>query len=216
MAAAPAVELELDFLVWKDKNGTEQVTPAHTFPSGTKMLFQQSSAPVGWTKSTTHDNKALRVTSGTASSGGNSAFNTVFGKTATNNHTLTAAQMPKHSHTTNNTGGHTHHTSNTGGHTHNTNNTGNHGHTVELRSGGFNSKPGPYQSYAGFAQTCNNANWHTGAHAHNTNTAGAHYHNTNTAGAHSHNTNNAGSGGAHSHGIDLRVYYVDVIIATKD
>ena len=45
------------------------------FPSGTKMLFQQTSAPTGWTKITSGvDNKALRVVSGTAGSGGTNAF----------------------------------------------------------------------------------------------------------------------------------------------
>jgi microcystin-dependent protein len=88
------------------------------FPSGTKMLFAQTSAPAGWTKSTTHDNKALRVVSGTAGSGGSVEFTTAFASkvvsgttgstTATNNaattggtvgnHTLTVAQMPSHQH----------------------------------------------------------------------------------------------------------------------
>jgi len=47
-------------------------------PSGTALLFQQTAAPTGWTKSTTHNDKALRVVSGTASSGGSTAFTTVF------------------------------------------------------------------------------------------------------------------------------------------
>ena len=38
-------------------------------PSGAKMLFQETSAPVFWTKDTLHNNKALRVVSGTAGSG---------------------------------------------------------------------------------------------------------------------------------------------------
>jgi hypothetical protein len=48
------------------------------FPSGTAMLFIQTSAPTGWTKSVTHDNKALRIVSGAASSGGSVAFTTAF------------------------------------------------------------------------------------------------------------------------------------------
>lgn len=48
------------------------------FPSGTVMLFVQTAAPTGWTKSTTHNDKALRVVSGTASSGGSTAFSSVF------------------------------------------------------------------------------------------------------------------------------------------
>jgi len=62
-------------------------------PSGTAMLFVQTSAPTGWTKSTTHDNKALRVVSGSASSGGTTAFTSVF--TA---RTITTANMPSHTH----------------------------------------------------------------------------------------------------------------------
>lgn len=48
------------------------------FASGTAMLFQQTAAPTGWTKQTTHNDKALRVVSGTASSGGSTAFSSVF------------------------------------------------------------------------------------------------------------------------------------------
>ena len=55
------------------------VTIPTAFASGTAMLFQQTSAPTGWTKSTTHNDKALRVVSGTASSGGTSAFSTAMG-----------------------------------------------------------------------------------------------------------------------------------------
>jgi hypothetical protein len=63
-------------------------------PSGTAMLFVQTSAPTGWTKSTTHDNKALRVVSGSASSGGTTAFTSVF-----TSRTITTANMPTHTHT---------------------------------------------------------------------------------------------------------------------
>lgn len=69
------------------------------FPTGTTMLFQQTSAPTGWTKSMAHDNKALRVVTGAASSGGTDPFTTVFGKTVTDSTILTEAQMPSHQHT---------------------------------------------------------------------------------------------------------------------
>jgi hypothetical protein len=72
------------------------------FPSGTAIVFAQTAAPTGWTKSTTHDNKALRVVSGTASSGGSVAFTSAFtsqGVSGTVGGTsLTEAQMPKHWH----------------------------------------------------------------------------------------------------------------------
>jgi hypothetical protein len=73
-------------------------------PSGTTMLFAQTAAPTGWTKSTTHNNKALRVVSGTASSGGSVAFTTAFSAArglsgSTDGHALTVAEMPAHTHT---------------------------------------------------------------------------------------------------------------------
>ena len=83
------------------------------FPAGTKMLFQQTAAPTGWTKDTTHNDKALRVVSGAASSGGTVAFSTAFANrtvsgnvdnfTATGtvgDTALTIAQMPAHTHNT--------------------------------------------------------------------------------------------------------------------
>ena len=93
-------------------------TQSEAFTSGTLMLFQQTAAPTGWTKQTTHNDKALRVVSGTASSGGSVAFSTAFASqavsgsiantTATNqaqtaggtvgSHTLTTAQIPAHNH----------------------------------------------------------------------------------------------------------------------
>ena len=42
--------------------------------SGTTMLFQQSTAPTGWTKDTTHNDKALRVVTGTQVQAGPTRF----------------------------------------------------------------------------------------------------------------------------------------------
>ncbi len=75
---------------------------AALIPSGTKMLFQQTSAPTGWTKDTTHDNKALRVVSGAASSGGSVAFTSAFTSQGVGGTvgatTLTTTQIPSHTH----------------------------------------------------------------------------------------------------------------------
>jgi hypothetical protein len=81
------------------------------FPSGTVMLFVQTAAPTGWTKSTAHNNKALRVVSGTASSGGSVAFTTAFASQTPSGSvsitsvsgsagatTLTTPQIPSHRH----------------------------------------------------------------------------------------------------------------------
>lgn len=77
------------------------------FPTGTKMLFNQSAAPTGWTKQTSVNDATLRVVSGTTGggTGGSVAFSTLFatGKTVSLSGnvgatTLTVAQMPSHKH----------------------------------------------------------------------------------------------------------------------
>jgi hypothetical protein len=133
-------------------------------PSGTRLLFPQTAAPTGWTKITTHNNKALRVVSGSGGgSGGSHAFSTVFGKTATNSHTLVLSQIPQHNHTP------------SGGGNFQTSASGNY----------FYTENGP-----NFPQ--------------------------NRAYGYSSATNNSGGGGGHSHSMDIRVQYVDLIIAEKD
>jgi hypothetical protein len=125
----------------------------HFFDQGTAIIFQQTSAPTGWTKQTTHNDKALRVVSGTASSGGSSAFSTVFGKTATDATTITSSTMPSHS------------------------------HGINAYSAGTNGSP--------YVQGSGGADFTSVSQS-------------------------TGSDGSHTHGIDIRVQYVDVIIATKD
>jgi hypothetical protein len=52
---------------------------AAAFDAGTRMMFVQTSAPTGWTKDTTnYNNHAIRVVTGTASTGGSVAFTTAF------------------------------------------------------------------------------------------------------------------------------------------
>ena len=97
------------------------------FASGTAILFQQTAAPTGWTKVTTHNDKSLRIVSGTVGSGGTVAFSTAFssktpagtvsvatsigtlavgigtlagtiGTLAESAVTLTTAQIPSHNH----------------------------------------------------------------------------------------------------------------------
>lgn len=71
------------------------------FAAGTVMLFAQTSAPTGWTKGSTHNDKTLRVVTGTASSGGSTAFTTVFTARSvptTDSTTLSTSQIPAHQH----------------------------------------------------------------------------------------------------------------------
>jgi hypothetical protein len=82
----------------------------NAFATGTALIFAQTNAPTGWTKSTTHNDKALRVVSGAAGSGGTVGFTTAFTSRSiagtVGNTTLTEAQMPSHTHLAGtNTGG---------------------------------------------------------------------------------------------------------------
>lgn len=81
-------------------NGARRISGE--FASGTEMVFRQTTAPVGWTKSTNYHNHALRVTTGTISAGGTNDFDTCFtSRTPTGtvgSTTLTIAQIPAHTH----------------------------------------------------------------------------------------------------------------------
>lgn len=164
-------------------------------PSGTYMLFGQTSAPTGWTKITANNNAALRVVSGSASTGGTVDFTTAFASQAVSGTvggtTLTTSQIPAHGHTfSGQTGGIS------ANHTHQTYDWGN-------NAGGLFIVPGGgyyYNSASNFTSGTVSAD-----HSH----------------AYSGTTANAGSGGSHDHtftgtAINLAVKYVDVIMATKD
>lgn len=155
-----------DPITWKAAGG------GSSFPSGTRMLFQQTSAPTGWTKDASHNDKALRVVSGTVGSGGSVDFSNLFGRTATDAHTLTAAQMPGHGHTMR----------------------GKKSAAGEASTGGSGAYPSVYGSGSGASMGY-----------------GTSYDLTFTSSIAS-----AGGGGAHSHGLDMRVKFVDFIIAQKD
>jgi hypothetical protein len=86
--------------------GSATVTVTASVPSGSLMLFQSTSAPTGWTKQTTHNNKALRIVNGTAGTGGSTAFTSALGTPtvtgtisgSTGSHTLATSEMPSHNH----------------------------------------------------------------------------------------------------------------------
>lgn len=86
-----------------DTTNGVRVASTGEFAAGTVMLFVQTSAPTGWTKSTSHNDKALRVVSGTASTGGSTAFTTVFAA-----RTIDRANLPNVTLGTTTNGAHTH------------------------------------------------------------------------------------------------------------
>ena len=79
-------------------------TTGTVFTSGTRMLFNQTSAPTGWTKDTSSTNRALRLVSGTVGTGGVNTFTGQLNASVTttggdvSNHTLTTAQLATHYH----------------------------------------------------------------------------------------------------------------------
>ncbi len=87
-----------------DSTGTIALTSdVSSFPSGTVMLFGQTSAPTGWTKDTTNfNNSALRVVTGSAATGGTVDFTTAFASQTPSgtvgSTTLTTTQIPSHTH----------------------------------------------------------------------------------------------------------------------
>jgi hypothetical protein len=79
-------------LVYNDAtNVVEALTPAG-FDTGTRMIFAQTTAPTGWTKDTSNYNQhALRVVTGSASTGGTVDFTSAFvSQSVTGNVTVTA------------------------------------------------------------------------------------------------------------------------------
>ena len=221
---------------------TTGIANAQAFPSGTKMLFQQTAAPTGWTKVTSGvDNKSLRVVSGTAGSGGTNAFtNTFTNKAITANSGDTTATGNISLSQTSAGGNVSIDSASTGGtvnsHTLSTNEMPSHRHQlnkfIQTSNNQQNSNvPGftnannigwsNYQGYRSYNQFWGYTDYHggSGGHSHGF-TGGSHNHNGSLSGtAHNHNATFTGS--AHNHSIsvnnlDMAVQYLDVIIASKD
>ena len=182
------------------------------------MLFYEASAPTGWTKITTQNDKALRVVSGTGGgSGGSSSFTSVFASRsvplARHSHSGTTIGAGSHSHSgsTSGAGSHSHSgsTSGAGAHSHSTNFS-----SVVTQPGG-NETPGGggrgiYQNIS-----INGVGDH--AHSFSTSGVGDHAHSFSTSGvgdhAHTFSTSEEGTSGA---SMNFSVQYIDVIICQKN
>lgn len=85
--------------------GSRAKAGGKAFPTGTVLLFYQAAAPLGWTKLTTQNDKAIRVVSGAGGvAGGTNAFSTVMAQTVVGSSSLSTAQLANHSHTVGNQG----------------------------------------------------------------------------------------------------------------
>jgi hypothetical protein len=162
------------------------LTGVQPFPSGTLMLFQQTTAPTGWTKQTTHNDKTLRVVSGNASSGGTTAFTSVF-----------ASRTPSGSVSGSNSGGSVANT------TLSTTQIPSHDHTLSLTEGDDNNHSGNANNSAANADAGINGSCTVSS----TGGSGAHNHSF---------TNPSWSGSFTGSSMDFNVQYVDLIIASKD
>ena len=193
------------------------------FASGTALLFQQTTAPTGWTKVTTNTDAALRVVSGTVGTGGTVAFSTAFASQtpagsvtvsggSVSATTLTSTQIPSHTH------GYSGYTAGMGG--------GNpHGHSLSN-----NGQANLVCTYPAGQSNDNGATTNINYNGIQVYLRGS----TDSSDInHSHSysgTTDVGTGGngSHTHGfttptasftgnaINLAVKYVDVIIATKN
>ena len=188
------------------------------------MLFMDAAAPVGWTKDVVHNNKALRIVSGTGgAAGGTTAFSTVFAlrtSPTTGATVLTEAMIPSHAHTFSDTSG-----SNSVSHTHSfsdTSGTGsaNHDHTVTRYTSLITTEGGSGAGSMWQGATSVNSGADGAAHTHaiggTTGSQSANH--THVIGG---TTSTIGSDGSHTHpgvasAFDFAVQYVDSIICNKD
>jgi hypothetical protein len=204
------------------------------FASGTKMLFVQTAAPTGWTKDTTNNNNsAIRIVTGTASTGGTVAFTTAFASQGVSGSLSTTTATNQSTTATNASftpAGTISVTGSTGAYTLATNEIPSHSHiAAQANDGGVTARYGVTTGLASTRIDYDNSNFQG--------TQGGNSSNTGGGGSHSHSFSGSGSfsgtaatptQNAHTHtqdghthtftgtAINLAVQYVDVIVATKD
>ncbi len=169
------------------------------FPSGTRLLFNQTSAPTGWTKDTTAalNDTILRIVTGTVGSGGSTAFSTFNAQTATASYTLASADIPAHTHAVTD-----------GGHTHGVTD-GGHAHVMQKYTTGSASADNPNTG-------ASNKNATVGAWSPSISVASSTTGISINSGTTGITLANTGGGGGHAHGITTNIKYNDVIIASKN
>jgi len=210
-------------------------------PPGSKMLFYQASAPTGWTKLTTDNNKTLRVVSGSGGgSGGTNTFTSAFSVRSvpvpTHNHNANAGdQSANHTHGGEAVSANANHTH--GGNAATVNAAHNHGINSGAANGRFvtniNFSKGDFDSdgskealtnrevyFGNVGYSQQNVQGGNARHSHSitTNAANAtHQHNLsiNTQTADHQHPITVGSAG-NGNNMDFRVQYIDVIVCRKD
>jgi hypothetical protein len=180
-----------------DGSGLSGLSP---FPSGTKVVFAQASAPTGWTQDTSNNDKALRVVSG---SGGGTGGTHGLSSPPSTAHTHTG---PSHTHST---PSHAHtHTLSAGAHTLSTAEMPSHNHSYTTGAAGYSGS---------YAITTDR----TGNSGSTSSTGGSGSHSHSLAGS----ITSGGSGTSGSEGTGstsssgptaFAPQYIDVIVCSKD
>ena len=195
-------------------------TTTNLLPSGTRLLFHNSSAPTGWTKDTSIDDSALRVVSGTPGSGGSTGFTSALGSPSVSGSVSLSGEPGSGNLSTSITGN-----VNIGSTTLSTSQIPSHSHTVGGQTGSNARRDGDFDrppSNNKFMNVANNfvdAGGSGNVTSFNTGGSGSHNHNA------GHNLSGAISG-APSRGslsaslssasTSINVKYQDVILAQKD
>lgn len=155
------------------------------FPAGTSMVFYNTSAPAGWVAEVLND-RALRVVSSNGGTGGGtSSFSTMFANRTSGSTTLSTNQIPAHSHTI-----------------------PAHNHIAGPAMDATNSGQTDFYGSVSVSATTHRVT------ATNTGGGGTHGQYTSTVSGTS-TGNNSTTGSGHTHSLDLRVLYSDVLICTK-
>ena len=176
-----------------------QLTGVQPFPTGTVMVFYQAAAPTGWTKSTSHNNKALRVVSGNGGGSGGT-------------HGLSSPPSTAHTHTetahTHSIGAHSHGNNlSAAAHTLSTAQMPSHNHNVGKISAGYSSSASNY--YSGNQHNPSSSTGGGGSHSHGMSGS--------VSNSAAYNSGSAGGGATGSAGpTAFAPQYVDVIICSKN
>lgn len=181
------------YLVGYDAGGWQRGAVTDPIPAGgvTVMPFFQAAAPTGWTKKTTHHNKGIRITTGVdgGTDGGTRGFSDVFGITAVDGHALSISETALHDH---------------GASTGNQNNSHTHGFTAVISAQNIAST---LVENGTAKQAFTPTGGASGASASTSGTESAN---------HAHAITGQGGGVAHAHNIDLRLAYLNMLLASRD
>jgi hypothetical protein len=170
------------------------VSSVAQFASGTRMAFQQTTAPTGWTKdsSTAMNDALIRLTTFPVTTGGSNGFSGFNAQNSTGSYTLQIADIPAHTHVQN-------------AHSHTKTDPG-HAHVEQAFTGGISGT----NSIANDATTNLTPSAGTPGVSTASATTGISY-----AAATAVNQNTGGTGG-HSHAFSTTIKYADFIVASKN